>query len=127
MPDELLTLSSGAAAIFQAAQTEDWNAASVSAGTMTAAWSAFQTRDMPPMLEAQMSSVLVELVAAVVAQQTAGARQASIHVARAGLDFQLRDRPVAEIDLDHLELWARQLVVDLAAGNQGGVLSDMPS
>src|SRR4029453_1432504 len=53
------------------------------------------------------------------------ASQAALAVVDASLDLQLRDRPVAEINLARFELWARQLFVDsaarTAAGGHGGV------
>jgi len=40
------------------------------------------------------------------------------------LDLQLRHRPRADIDMELLDLWARQLLIDAAAGNRGAVLGD---
>jgi hypothetical protein len=39
-------------------------------------------------------------------------------------DLQLRYRPVREIDLARMDLWAAQLLVDEAAGNIEGVAAD---
>ena len=39
-------------------------------------------------------------------------------------DLQLRYRPVTEIDLARMDLWAAQLLVDEAAGNTDGVAAD---
>ena len=72
-----------------------------------------------------MGDALVTLVAAVNGAQAAAARQASIDVARAGLDFQLRHRPRADVDLDLLELWVRQLLVDLEGNDLSAVLGDV--
>jgi len=124
-PAELVTLLSGAVEIFDAAQSGDWNAASATVGTMTTAWNAFQVGDVPPLLDAQMDGALSALVTAVAAQQAAESRQAAIDVARASLDLQLRHRPVVEIDLALLELWTRQLQVDIAAADQGAILGDI--
>ena len=124
-PSELVTLFSGATEIFDAAQSGDWNAASVTVGAMTTAWNTFQAGDVPPLLDDQMDGALGALVAAVAAQQPAESRQAAIDVARASLDLQLRHRPVAEIDLALLDLWARQLLVDIAAADQGAILGDV--
>lgn len=124
-PPELETLFSGATEIFDAAQSGDWNAASATVGTLTTAWNTFQAGDVPPLLDAQMNGVLGALVAAVAAQQRAAARQAAIDVARASLDLQLRHRPVADVDLALLDLWARQLLIDIAAGDQGAILGDI--
>ena len=124
-PAALEALATGAAGIFDAAQSGDWNAASAAVGTMTFAWNAFQAGDVPSMLKAQMSGALDALVAAVSARNPAPARQAAVNVARASLDLQLRHRPRAEIDLALLDLWARQILIDVAAHDRRAVLGDI--
>ncbi len=63
--------------------------------------------------------------AAVDRREPAGAGQAAIDVAGAGLDLQLRSRPYAEVDLARLDLWSRQLTVDAAANGAGAVAGDV--
>ena len=123
-PKELETLSTGATEIFDAAQAEDWEAASASVEEMSAAWDSFKEGEVPPMLGDQMDGALEELVAAVEKQESADARQAAVNVARASLDLQLRYRTAAETDLDLLDLWARQLVIDSEAGDRDGMIGD---
>ncbi len=125
MPAELGTLWAGAADVFDAVESGDWASASTKVDEMTAAWNAFQSSQVPPMLLDQMNEAHGRLIGAVGATQVANARQASIDVARATLDLQLRHRPRAEIDLDLIELWVRQLLVDEAADDQDGVMSDV--
>jgi hypothetical protein len=72
-----------------------------------------------------MSTALVYLVAAVDSHQPAESRQAAIEVARAGLDFELRYRPVVEIDLGRFDLMSRQILVDVAADDAAGITSDV--
>ena len=45
-------------------------------------------------------------------------------MARLSFDLQLRYRPVTEIDLARLDLWAAQLLVDEAAGDTEGIGAD---
>ena len=125
LPAEVETLFSGALDIFSAAQAEDWGTASATLDTMLAAWEAYQAGDLPRMLDARMSWALVELVAAVDAHQPVESRQAAINVARASLDFQLRHRPVADIDRAIFALWAAQILVDVAADDTAGVTGDV--
>ncbi len=125
LPAEVETVFSGALTIFDAAQAEDWNTASATTDTVLAAWEAYQTGDLPRMLDARMSWALVELVAAVDAHQPIEARQAAILVARASLDFQLRYRPVVEVDHALFHLWAAQILVDVAADDPAGVAGDV--
>ncbi|MBA3521745.1 MAG: hypothetical protein H0T90_04480 [Gemmatimonadales bacterium] len=121
-PKELEIISGGAADIFDAAQAEEWDAVLASVTEMADAWTTFKEGDAPPLLEAQMDSALARLAGAVEGRESAEVRQAAIYAAQAGLDLQLRYRTAAETDLDLLDLWARQLVVDAAAGDRGGVL-----
>ncbi len=125
VPGELEILSEGAQAIFDAAESEEWDDASAILSGMTAAWTAFQAGGVPPMLDAQMNGALATLAAAVQAAEAEATRQASIDVARASLDLQLRHRPRAEIDEDQLELWALQLAIDAEARDRAAVLGDM--
>ena len=125
MPAELSTLYDGATEVFDAAQVGNWAAASATVATMTTVWTSFQAGGVPPMLDTQMSDALAALITAVNANSVSAARQAAIHVARATLDLQLRHRALAEVDVDHLDLWARQVLVDVAAGDQGAVLGDV--
>jgi hypothetical protein len=124
-PAELETLTTGALSIFDAAESEDWTAADTTLDGMLAAWETYEAGDQPPLLENQMSTALVYLVAAVDSHQPEESRQAAIEVARAGLDFELRHRPVVEIDLGRFDLMARQVLVDAAADDAAGITSDV--
>jgi hypothetical protein len=119
------TLTTGATSIFDAAQRNEWQAASATLARMVAAWGVYQRDRAPRMLESQMSAGLVYLVAAVDAHQSAESRQAAIDVARAGLDFELRHRPVTKVDLDRFGLWVRQAQVDATAREQGALTGDV--
>ena len=123
-PKELETLAGGAAEIFDAAQAEDWETAVATAGEMTEAWDAFKAGGVPAMVEAELQGSLDALVAAIEAQDVEEARQATLRVALPTLDFKLRHRTAAETDLDLLDVWARQLVLDAAAGDQNAVIGD---
>ncbi|HYM82049.1 MAG TPA: hypothetical protein VEY91_11655 [Candidatus Limnocylindria bacterium] len=124
-PTELKILSTGASKIFRAAKHKNWNVASSTFAAMTAAWNAYRGRGVPPMLEAQMNVAIDELDEALDARQIAAARQASIDVGRASLDFQLQFRPRTKIDVAHIGLWLKQLVVDAAARDRDAVRGDV--
>ena len=123
-PEQLETLLGGARGIFDAAQAGNWAGASATLEEMTEAWNDFQEGDVPPLLSEQMADRLAALTQAVDDEAVADARQAAIDVAQAALDLQLRHRTAAETDIDLLDLWARQLVVDAAADDRGAVLAD---
>ncbi len=124
-PAELDTLFSAAGLIFATAPAEGWDAVSGAIDRMTTAWNTYQEGQVSPRLAAQMNDALDALTVAAEAQDVATTRHASIQVARAALDFQLRHRPPSEIDLARFDLFVRQLLVDADAGDLGGVSSDV--
>jgi hypothetical protein len=123
-PKELEALSAGGNEIFDAAQAEEWTEAAAKVEEMSDAWDTFKEGQIPPMLEAQMDDALEELDAAVKGKEQGEGRQAAINVVRASLDLQLQYRTAAETDIDLLDIWARQLVLDSEAGDRDGVIGD---
>ena len=113
----------GAAEIFEAAPSKRWEGISATLGVMKAVWTALEARALPDLLDVEMTDALGALAEAVYARSPADARQAAIDVAGAALDVQLRQRPVAEIDLARLDLWTRQALVD--ATDPGAVAGDL--
>jgi hypothetical protein len=123
-PAELVTLERGAAGVFAAARSRDWQAASATVKKMTAAWKTIGVGEVPDRLRPQLSGALVALEAGVKGRKAPQTSQAAIDIARWSLDLQLRHRPVAEIELARLDLWAAQLLVDAAAGDVAAVNGD---
>lgn len=124
-PAELEILSAGADDAFNQAGAKNWKAASATVRALTGAWNTFRAADVPPRLEPVMSSALRGLGRATEDRDPVGARHAAIDVAQAALDLQLRHRPPAEVDRARFELWARQLLIDAAASDAGGVVGDL--
>ena len=125
MPEDLASLSASVRRILEASQVDDWSATDAGLDTALAAWKSYRTGELPRLLEAQMSSALVKLVAAVDARQPAETGQAAIGVAWAALDFELRYRPVSEIDRALFDLWAARVGLDVKAGDPANVLGDV--
>jgi hypothetical protein len=123
MPAELATLERGAGDVFDAAGSRDWRSARGAVEKMTAAWTAVRA-EAPKRLDAELDGALQRLGQAVDGNKALAARQAAIEVARWTLDLQLRHRAAVEIDLGRFDLWARQLVVDAAAGDAAAVNGD---
>jgi len=126
-PAELDTLINGADDIFDAGPAGDWDTASDAVAAVTDAWDSYQAGGVPPMLDTQMNDALDALEEEVDARNAAETRQAAIDVARASLDFRLRYRPPAEIDLARFNLWALQILVDAAADEADAVRGDVAS
>lgn len=125
-PAELEALADGARASFDAAGSGRWAAAAVtSAKAMTAAWGQAGGSDVPELLAEQMTAALDALTKAVGDRHPARARQAALRVEQAALDLELRHRDPAAVDLERLDLWARQLQVDAAARDRGAVAGDV--
>jgi hypothetical protein len=125
-PAELQTLADDAAGAFEAAGAGDWTAVAAGAGDIAAA--ARRLRDLAPvprLLDAQLADAEAALGRARAARDPAAVRSAALDVARATLDLDLRHRPVREVDVDRLGVWARQVLVDAAAGDRAAVKSDV--
>ena len=124
MPQELTTMSDGALSVFAAAGSGGWKAVTAAASDVVSAWNVVRSADVPSRIAPLLERAVDALDAAVDARTPARARNAAIEAARLSFDLQLRYRPVTEIDLARMDLWAAQLLVDEAAGNTDGVAAD---
>jgi len=122
---EVETLTTGAAGIFTAVESEDWEAVAAAEREMSAAWAAYRADDVPDLLEYQMSEALNTLAGAVDARDPAEIRQVAMTVEQAGLDLQLRHREPSEIDLARFDLRARQLLINAEADDPAAVTGDV--
>jgi len=125
MPAGLEELSRAAHAVIDPARSGSWKAASTGSKAASRAWTAYQREQVPPLLAAEMKRALKGLSAAIAKRDKTRAGTAAIDVAQSARDLELRYRPPAEIDLARFELWANQVLVDAAAGDVGGVRSDV--
>ena len=110
-PAGLAVLTGGARYAFAAAGAGRWEAIASRAESMSAAWKRAGGSGAPELLVSQMTGALDALANAADARDPARTRQAALRVEQAALDLELRHRPPAEVDLDRLDLWARQLRV----------------
>ncbi|HEX6579819.1 MAG TPA: hypothetical protein VF195_02970 [Actinomycetota bacterium] len=124
MPRELTAMSEGALSAFAAAGSGSWKVATTAASDVVSAWKTYRSEDVPSLIEPLLETAVDTLDAAVDARSPARARNAAIDAARLSFDLQLRYRPVTEIDLARMDLWAAQLLVDEAAGHFEGVAAD---
>ena len=124
VPPELAAMSGGALSILDAAGSGRWPAAAVAVADVVADWKTYGAGDVPRLIEPVMKRTLHALETAVQARSSQRASNAAIETARLAYDLQLRYRPVTEIDLARMDLWAAQLIVDDAAGNTDGIAAD---
>jgi hypothetical protein len=125
VPAELESMVAGAGQIYQAAQSSDWEAAADALSEITAAWVAYRTGQVPPMIEEVLKGGMEGLSQAVQSESAAEASQAALRVEQSSLDLQLRYRPPVEIDIARFELWTRQLALDVAADDRAAVVGDI--
>ena len=123
-PAELTMMTGAMADIFEAIGSAPWADVSATAVSATGSWRAYRPSGVPPILEAQMDAALDALAAAIDGRDAARACQAALDVAHASLDVQLRYRPSAEVDLERMDLWARQVLVDTTAADAAAVRGD---
>jgi hypothetical protein len=124
LPAPLVALSTAVGKAFDAVGRNDWSGAPAAGRTLKEAWDAYRSGGVPKLLERQMSRDIDALAEAVAAREPVDAHQAALRVAQNNLDLRLRHRPVVEVDLARLQLWARQLLVDAAANDPGAVAGD---
>ena len=124
LPAELVGVTRAASRAFDAATAGRWVKAANETDRATAAWDAYSRRGVPRALHAAMSEALAGLAVAVDAQATALARSTALDVAQAGLDLQLRHRPVLQVDLALLGVRAQQVLIDVDAKDKAFVLGD---
>jgi len=125
VPAKLAALSSAVRAAFDRVGANDWSGAATATGRLRQAWDAYRFGGVPDQLAAQMGRDIDTLAGAVAARTPTEAHAAALRVAQNDLDLQLQHRPVVEIDLARLRLWARQLRVDAAANDPGAVAGDV--
>jgi hypothetical protein len=125
LPAELAALSGAIRATFDRVGADDWSGAATATRRLRQAWDAYRSGGVPEQLVRQMQRDVDTLAGAVAARTPAEAHAAALRVAQNDLDLRLQHRPAAEIDLDRLRLWARQLQVDTAAGDPGAVAGDV--
>jgi len=125
VPAELDEISVAADDASDAVRVQDWKVAGAGARAAADAWDAYRRGEVPPRLAKEMDRALDALASAIGAQDQAQAGTAAIDVAQSTLDLELRYLPQQQIDLARFELWARQLLVDAAAGDRGGVYGDV--
>jgi hypothetical protein len=125
VPAELTTISDEALAVYDAAGSGNRRGASTALDRIRTAWDAYRGGgDVPRLVEPWMDRAVKRLTRAVEARDARRMQHEAIEVARSAYDLQLRFRLVSEIDLARMDLWAAQLLVDEAAGDDAGVAAD---
>jgi hypothetical protein len=126
VPVELAEMSQAATSIFEMRLSSQgaWASVERNVREIRRAWHAsLETGDVPPRLVGPTRRTIDDLAAAVSARDASLVRLASIDVAYASVDLQLRYRPVTEVDSIRFELWVRRALVYSIVGSIGGLRS----
>lgn len=124
-PAELEELSAAANDLLDPPLAADWSATASAERAAAGAWDAYRKGDAPPRLAHEMDRALKDLTAGIDGRDQAATGTAAIDVAQSALDLELQYREQPEIDRDRFALWARQIAVDAAADDMGGVNGDV--
>ncbi|QKW06477.1 hypothetical protein HUT18_08760 [Streptomyces sp. NA04227] len=121
VPAELTALTEAARAV-QGRVTES------TARQAHSAWDDYRGSDRAPRrLVTQMNRDIDTLDRTARGQDRTAATAAALRVAQNALDLRLPYEPLARIESDRMDLWARQLTVDAAARDAGAVAGDVTS
>ncbi len=123
---EFGALSGAAAGVFDAVAAADAERVKQASAALGQAWDAALTKGIPPPMKSQMNVDIDALDSALGGEiDWRAAESAALRIAQNDLDLRLLYQPVIEVDLARLELWARQLPVDINADDSGLVLADV--
>jgi hypothetical protein len=125
IPAALKVLSGAVREVYNVVGKNDMAGAAGSIGKLQQAWNEYRASGVPPIFDKQMNRDIDSLATALQKGDANQARQATLRVAQNDLDIQIRHRPVDDVDRARLDLWARQMGVDIAAGATGDAVSDM--
>lgn len=125
VPVVLTQLSTGAVQLLDGIDSKDWQVASASTKALQAAYEAYRKLQPPARLSEDLAQALEALAKAAKGPSVHRASLAAIRVARIAAELTLRYCPPSEIDLVRLDLWARQLTADAAAGDEDAVAGDV--
>jgi hypothetical protein len=121
MPGDLATVSGSALRAFELAGAGAWTAAAAEVDAIRAASAALAPGVVPAPIRPLMTEAIGRLAAAVDGRKVPRGQAAAIELARLAFDVQLRYRSTAEIDMARSDLWAAQILVDVATGDVVGV------
>lgn len=122
-PGPLASIATGAAEILAAAG--DAAAAQLALGTVAAAWDAYPTSDVPPLVAEEMDQALGHARTAVDAQDVIEIQSAAFELAQAGLDLRMRHESTTAVDLGRLDVSAQRLMADAEQGDVAAVAGDI--
>jgi hypothetical protein len=124
-PAEFGALSKAVSDVYEAAATDDINSLNQAVSALGTVWEAVHAKGIPPQMESQMGVDMDALNIAAGGQDWEALHSAALRIAQNDLDLRLLYEPVIDVDLARLQLWTRQLPIDVADGDLGLVLANV--
>ena len=124
MPDALVAATGSASSAVTAALDGELARVERLVADLETAIGELNDADVPALLRPLLRDGVTALSSAASDGDEAAATRRAIGVARLVNDLTLRYRPIPEVDLDRIGLWAAQLIVDAGAEDIEGVRSD---
>jgi hypothetical protein len=127
VPADLQQLGAAAAAAFHPALAGNSAEAARQVAVARSAWDRFRTAVPQPRALTDQVQHTVDSLAAAVAAADQRAALAAIDLARAELDVEMRYGPLARVELGRMDVWVRQVLLDVADGARDDVVGDVAS
>jgi len=112
VPAPIADLGRHAAAAYDASARGDSRAAEKALAAAKASWRAIDPLDVPRLVRPVLQRSLSGLGRAVETRDVRGSAQAAIDVARSALDLRLRYESPDAVDVERLDLWLAQMLLD---------------
>jgi len=125
VPAEVDQLATASADIVVAAGTADWAGVTALLAGAIAAWDTYRGTGVPPLTADGMDVALEAMSAAVGTQDAAATQQAANDLAYVVTDLRLRHEEPATVDVERMDIVARQMMVDAAAEDEAFVLGNV--
>jgi hypothetical protein len=125
VPAEFPALSKVVSEVYDSAVADDVERVNQAAQALGAAWEAVRVKGIPPRMDSQMRVDIDALKSAAGGQDWEAVHSAALRIAQNDIDLRLLYEPAVDIDIARLQLWTRQLPVDVADGDSGLVLADV--
>ena len=123
-PGPIADLGGHAARAYDASVRGDWRAAANALVAAKASRQAIDPVDVPRLVRPALRDSLTRLARSVDSRNARGSAQAAIDVARSVLDLRLRYESPEAVDVERLDLWLVQMLLDADAQDASAVRGD---
>jgi hypothetical protein len=125
VPAEFSALSTAVTAVYDAAVAKDADRLKQADRELDRTWDAMRASGIPRQMESQMRTDLAAVKSASSEDDWVSAQSAALRITQNELDLRLLHLRVIDVDLARLQMWTRQLPVDVAAEDTALVLADV--